>query len=86
MNTKTPGYFCSFFFYLDLVSTITILFDVDFIIDAMFNQSSGFQVSSFVAKSKASRVAARAVRVVKIFRLTRVAKLYKSAQRAKELN
>lgn len=86
MNVKTEGYYCSFFFFLDLISTVTILFDVDFVIDAMFNQSSSFQVSSFVAKSKASRVAARAVRVVKIFRLTRVAKLYKSTQRAKELN
>jgi hypothetical protein len=52
----------------------------------MFGQSSSFNVSSFVAKSKASRVAARAVRVVKIFRLARVAKLYKSTQKAKELN
>jgi hypothetical protein len=86
LNIKTEGYFCSFFFFLDLISTVTILFDVDFITDAMFNQSSSFNVSSFVAKSKASRVAARAVRVVKIFRLARVAKLYKSTQRAKELN
>lgn len=83
MNTKNEGYFCSFFFYLDLISTVTILFDVDFIVDALFNQSSNSQVSSFVSKSKASRVAARAVRIVKIFRLTRVAKLYKSAKKAK---
>ena len=86
MNVNTQGYFCSFFFFLDLVSTATILFDVDFVTDAMFNQSSSFQLSSFVAQSKASRVAARAVRVVKIFRLARVAKLYKSTQRAKELS
>lgn len=59
---------------------------MDFVTDAMFGQSSSFNVSSFVAKSKASRVAARAVRVVKIFRLARVAKLYKSTQKAKELN
>lgn len=84
MNCKTEGYLGSFFFFLDLISTVTILFDVDFIIDSLFNQSSNnFKVSSFVAKSKASRVAARAVRVVKIFRLARVAKLYKSAQKAK---
>ena len=84
MNCKTNGYFGSFFFFLDLISTVTILFDVDFIIDSLFNQSSNnIMVSSFVTKSKASRVAARAVRVVKIFRLARVAKLYKSAQKAK---
>ncbi len=88
MNIKTEGYFCSFYFYLDLISTITLLLDVDFITDALFNQSSSsnFQINSLIAKSKASRAAARAVRVVKIFRLARVAKLYKSTQRARELN
>ena len=88
MNFAIEGYFCSFYFYLDLISTITILLDVDFITDAIFNNnsSSGFQVNSLIAQSKASRAAARAVRVVKIFRLARVAKLYKSTQKAKELN
>lgn len=88
MNIKTEGYFCSFYFYLDLISTITLLLDVDIITDTLFNQSSGsnFQVNTLIAKSKASRAAARAVRVVKIFRLARVAKLYKSTQKARELN
>lgn len=85
MNIKTEGYFCSFFFFLDLISTITLLLDVDFITDSLFNSSGGsnFQVSSLVARSKASRVAARGVRVIKIFRLARVAKLYKSTQKAR---
>jgi murein L,D-transpeptidase YafK len=88
MNIKTEGYFCSFYFYLDLISTVTLLLDVDIITDALFNQSSSssFQVNTLIAKSKASRAAARAVRVVKIFRLARVAKLYKSTQKARELN
>jgi hypothetical protein len=88
MNIKTEGYFCSFYFYLDLISTITLLLDVDMITNALFNQgsSSNFQVNSIIAQSKASRAAARAVRVVKIFRLARVAKLYKSTQRAREIN
>ena len=85
MNIKTEGYFCSFYFYLDLISTVTLLLDVDMITDALFNQSSSssFQVNSIIAQSKASRAAARAVRVVKIFRLARVAKLYKSTQKAR---
>lgn len=87
MNIKTEGYFCSFFFYLDIISTITLFLDVDFITDFLFNQnSSNFQLNNFIAKSKASRAAARAVRVVKIFRLARVAKLYKSAQKARDLS
>ena len=65
-------------------ATITILLDVDFITDILFNQSgSNFRVSGFIAKSKASRAAARAVRIVKIFRLTRIAKRYKAAQKAR---
>ena len=58
------------------------------ITNALFNgsSSSSFQVNSIIAQSKASRAAARAVRVVKIFRLARVAKLYKSTQKARELN
>lgn len=89
MNIKTEGYFCSFYFYLDLISTITLLLDVDLITDALFNSGSSgssFQVNAIIAQSKASRAAARAVRVVKIFRLARVAKLYKSTQKARELN
>ena len=87
MNIATEGYFCSFYFYLDIISTTTLLLDVDFITDIVFNQGgvSNFQLSSLAAKSKASRAAARAVRVVKIFRLARVAKLYKSTQRAREI-
>ena len=84
MNIQTKGYFLSFFFFLDLVATITILLDVEFITDILFDQSSSnFQVSGFIAKSKASRAAARAVRIVKIFRLTRIAKLYKAAQKTR---
>jgi len=86
MNATTEDYFCSFYFYLDLVSTFTLLLDVDFITDILFNQGgNNFQLSALVAKSKASRAAARAVRVVKIFRLARVAKLYKSTQRARQI-
>jgi len=83
MNIKTEGYFCSFFFFLDLISTVTIILDVDFITDSLFNGGSSTAVNNIVSRSKASRVAARGVRIVKIFRLARVAKLYKSTQKAR---
>jgi hypothetical protein len=76
------GYFCSFFFVLDIVSTVSIVFDVNFITDIIFATSTS-SVSQLASKSKASRAAARAVRIVKLFRIVRIIKLYKNAQRAK---
>lgn len=83
------GYFCSFFFFLDVLSTISIIMDVSFIIGYIYSTNTtgtnNFQISQFIAQSKASRAAARAVRVMKIFRLTRVVKLYKSAVRSQQI-
>jgi len=45
--------------------------------------TSGAQLSSILKNSKASRVAARTVRIMKIFRLARIVKLYKSTVKAK---
>jgi hypothetical protein len=79
------GYFLSFFFYLDIASTISIIFDINFISDMIFNTSTSSSVSQLASQSKASRAATRAVRIVKLFRIIRIIKLYKNAQRAKEI-
>jgi hypothetical protein len=79
------GYFNSFFFYLDIISTISIIFDVNFISDMIFATSTSSSVSQLASQSKASRAATRAVRIVKLFRIIRIIKLYKNAQRAKEI-
>lgn len=52
---------------------------------SLFYQSGGNvqQISVIIAQTKASRVAARAVRMMKIFRLARVVKLYKAAIKTK---
>lgn len=51
----------------------------------LFYQSGGNvqQISVIISQTKASRVAARAVRMMKIFRLARVVKLYKAAIKTK---
>lgn len=62
--------------------------DLSLFTDALFNYeggSSGAQLNSILKNSKASRVAARTVRIMKIFRLARIVKLYKSTIKAKEL-
>lgn len=79
------GYFLSFFFFLDVISTISIIFDVNFITDLIFSTSSASSVAQLASQSKASRAATRAVRIVKLFRIIRIIKLYKNSQKAKEI-
>lgn len=76
-------YFLSFFFFLDILSTASILFDVSMFTDQVFSSdSTSKNLSQLAAQSKASRAATRAVRIVKLFRIIRVIKLYKSAKKA----
>jgi len=79
------GYFFSFFFFLDILSTASIIFDINFISDIIFSTSNGSSLAQLAAQSKASRAATRAVRIVKLFRIIRIIKLYKNAQKAKEI-
>lgn len=86
LSLSIPNYFCSFFFFLDIISTLSIVMDISMLTN-YFSQSgtlgSGVQLSTIIRNSKASRAAARTVRVMKIFRLARIVKLYKSATKAK---
>lgn len=88
LSLSIPNYFCSFFFFLDVVSTLSIIMDISMLTN-YFSESttltSGVQLSTIIRNSKASRAAARTVRVMKIFRLARIVKIYKSATKAKEL-
>lgn len=76
------GYFLSFFFWLDVISTISLLLDIN-----MFNEAVGLTGSAKQAKNtaslaragRASRVGTKAGRVVRLVRLIRLVKLYKSA-------
>jgi hypothetical protein len=85
MSISVQGYACSFFFYLDIVSTLSLVMDVSMITNIMYenSSSSGLQLSMIIKNSKATRAAARTVRVMKIFRLARIVKIYKSALKTK---
>ena len=78
-------YFLSFFFFLDIVSTASIVFDVNFLSDLIFGTENSSSLSQLAAQSKASRAATRAVRIVKLVRIIRIIKLYKNAEKAKEI-
>lgn len=88
LSLSVPGYLYSFFFYLDVLSTLSITMDISMLTNLLYSSSalaSGLQLSVIIRNSKASRAAARTVRVMKIFRLARIVKLYKSATKAQEL-
>jgi len=81
-----PGYFLGFFFWLDIISTASLIFDIGWISNLIFGTSgnAGAAGAAKLARAgRASRVGTRAgriVRVVRLIRLIRIVKLYKAAQ------
>ena len=69
------GYRWSFYFWLDVISTLTLLFDLSWIFDLMTGERAQ-EAESFAKTARATRLT-RAVRVVRIIRIIRVVKLYK---------
>mmetsp|Transcript_3333 Transcript_3333/g.2301 ORF Transcript_3333/g.2301 Transcript_3333/m.2301 type:complete len:168 (+) Transcript_3333:211-714(+) len=70
-------YFLSFFFWLDLISTLSMIGDIGWITSG--GSGSGAEVSSLAKTSRASRVT-RVIRIVRLIRLIRIVKLYKQAK------
>lgn len=77
------GYFLSFFFFLDIISTATMVFDILMLSSIIFSTSTSSNFSQIASQSKASRAATRAVRIVKLIRVIRIIKLFKNAEKAK---
>ena len=77
-------YGLSFFFFLDLISALSIGLDVGLITDLIENNST-YSISRIAGQSRTTRVATRVVRIVKLFRIIRVMKLYKTAVQAEEI-
>ena len=85
------GYFLSFYFWIDLLSIISILLDVhwfyDLIISVITGNGSANIVKSLgavIKVSKSAKIGARAVRilrVLRIIRLIRISKLYKAREK-----
>lgn len=71
-------YFLQFFFWLDLVATISLLPDVGWIMETMQNTTTS-KAASIAKTSRAARVT-RIIRIVRIVRLVRIVKLYKQAK------
>lgn len=69
------GYFISYFFYLDFISTISIIIDLNMVKDEM-NQS-------FSSGSSSISKVAKLIRLVRLIRLFRISRIYKSFSKSK---
>lgn len=67
-------YFLGFFFYLDVISTLTLLMDLTAVAQLLFG---GGQVGK-ARSSRTARIGAKMGRVVRVLRLIRIVKLYKA--------
>ncbi len=81
MSIAKKGYFLGFFFWLDLVSTLSLLLDIGFISQAIYGDSAKSGPGEVAKAARASRVGTRAARIVRIVRLVRLVKLYKHSKK-----
>lgn len=81
------GYFLGFYFWLDTVSTISLLTDIGWLMDSILGGGSvsaanASSASSLARAGRAARIGTRAGRIVRLIRLIRIIKLYKNARKA----
>ena len=85
-------YINSFFFWLDLIATISLIQEIDWIFTPLLNIGSSHDsvgtssnaAAHAVAKATSAGRITRVLRVVRIIRLIRIVKLYKSAMQARK--
>ena len=74
-----------FYFWLDLISTLTMFLDLVWIDQLISGGNGAIQTTASVAKvaraSRASKIGAKATKLIRIIRLIRFLKLYKTASR-----
>ena len=83
------GYFLGFYFWLDLIATLSLLLDIGWFWNLLTGQTQDITSSrslkgSSTAKKSASigTKAGRIARVIRLIRLIRIVKLYKNANTA----
>lgn len=78
------GYTGSFFFYLDIISTVTMIPDCGWIWTHIIENGQDSSSATDLAKTtRASRVV-RVIRIFRLIRLLRIAKLYKQTKLAQK--
>lgn len=88
-SVAKQGYLGGFFFWLDLISTFSLLFDIGWIWNVIYgnsmNTSAASQATQVSRISRGAQVGTktgRILRIMRLLRLIRIMKLYKHAQQA----
>jgi hypothetical protein len=74
-----PDYPLHFFFYLDIISTLSMIPDCGWIWELIINQDLGLDIRGSTDLAKATRAGrvTRIIRIIRLIRLIRIVKLYK---------
>lgn len=83
-------YTCGFYFWLDFISTLSLVMDIGFVMNKItgaedFSASNAQQATQLAKAGRGARVgtkAGRITRVVRLVRLIRIVKLYKNTKQA----
>ena len=81
------NYFLTFFFWLDIISTLSMIPDIGWIWQLIIGENGNAQTGNaaqLVMTTRAGRVT-RVIRVIRLIRLIRIVKLYKQAKMAEKL-
>lgn len=77
------GYFLRYYFWLDVISTLTMILDITWFEAIII--TGGYQNASKVVKiaraSRASKIGANSTKLIRILRLIRLLKMYKHASK-----
>ena len=97
LSVVRPGYLFSFFFWMDVASTLSTVMEIPMVMSGLlgisaFSNNKSTKLAKYTNKyinraGKASRVSSKAtkvIRVVRLIRLVRIAKLYKYAYKGIE--
>lgn len=71
------GYFFSFFFWVDLVSLLSMLPDVSIIVSTVEGGLGGADSASDIAKTGRATKVVKIIRIIRLIRLLRIVKIYK---------
>lgn len=82
-------YFLKFYFWLDLIATVSLLTDIGWIYNELvgggnISTSNSSSASGLARAGRGARIGTRAGRIVRLVRLIRIVKLYKHAHKALE--
>lgn len=80
-SISKKNYFLAFFFWLDIISTVSMIPDIGFIWDPIIGikSSNNAQANDYTSVAKTSRAGrvTRVIRIIRLIRLIRIVKLYK---------